>query len=208
MRSPFPPRVDLPAALAPVAEVEKEMLRFAVWLRDAEPFVQVPGMPGRSRPGAPVLEGESAEAALRVYEHVSGRPCPEYRGRAPAALAARLAKALQRFESEPASLEAAEELLDAWYRASVKVYGKEATVAFYESHIKPQLVSISGTALAPEARRVWRWRRAMRAWLRHARAVIREMTALDLARRVPHDGEEAARLLKSWHIVCPACAAV
>lgn len=175
------------------------MLGFSIWLRDAEPFIVINGLPGRN-PGKPELKGESAELALRVYEFVSGRRRPRRPGwalraeaRVPGKAAQRLEEALRRFEADP-TLESAEELLDAWFQASVNLYGKEATVAFYESHIKPQLTSFRETVPASAPDRVRRWRRAMRAWLRHARSLLREMTALDLARRLPHDAEEEVRV--------------
>lgn len=175
------------------------MLMFSIWLRDAEPFVVVDGLPGRN-PGKPELKGESAELALRVYEIASGRRRPRRpewalraEARVPGKLTLRLEEALRLFEADP-TLESAELLLDAWFQASVRLYGKEATVAFYERQVKPQLVSFQETVPASAPDRVRRWRRAMRAWLRHVRRTLREMTALDLARRLPHNSWEEVRV--------------
>jgi hypothetical protein len=101
----------------------------------------------------------------------------------------RLHEAIRQFEAEP-SLELAEELLDAWYQASVYVFGKEDTVRFYESHIKPVLSSFRSAGAYRSGAEVKSYPRRMRAWLRHARAVLREMTALDIARAVNASGEE------------------
>ncbi len=171
------------------------MLRFAIWLRDAEPFVQVPGLPGK--PGTRVqVSGEVAESALRVYEAVSGRRRPRLPRHYGIASGdsfrrrwERLHEAIRQFEAEP-SLELAEELLDAWYQASVYVFGKEDTVRFYESHIKPVLSSFRSAGAYRSGAEVKSYPRRMRAWLRHARAVLREMTALDIARALRASGEE------------------